>query len=543
MNDIRQTLIDRVVSAFSPAAGLARMHARARLDASFGGGGRFGYNGGRRDRRSLKAWFPGQGNADADSLLDLPQLRGRSRDLGRNAPLAAGAVSTTTIGVVGEGLKLEASIDSRALGLTPEQADAYEQEQEREWDVFCSTADFTRVQCMEEMQQLSLRSALESGDVFAIRRYRKDPGDIYGTKVQLLEADRVSNPNWAQDSDQVCGGVEFNADGVPVAYHVSNKHPGARRLVGMKWERVPAWSGDGLKTVLHVYERLRPEQSRGIPYLAVVVEHLQQLSTYSTAEVDAAVVSSFITGIIQAPADDDASDPIVGEKDAGLNDNEVKLGAGALISTGPGETFTSFNPQRPNANYDGFVKAFCREVGVALELPVELLLKSFTSSYSASRAALEMAWQAFRRRRSWFAGRFCQPLYEWMMEEAVASGRLNRPGFFTDPIIRAAWCGAQWVGPQRQSLNPYQEAQADALDIQTGTKTIEQVCMERTGGDFDKKNEQRGKEQAARNAAGLGAPAPAAPGAEQSSGTPDKTADETDDDTENDTESQRSNAS
>lgn len=180
---------------------------------------------------------------------------------------------------------------------------------------------------------------------------------------------------------------------------------------------------------------------------------------------------------------------------------------------------------------------------MALELPVELLLKSFTSSYSASRAALEMAWQAFRRRRSWFAGRFCQPLYEWMMEEAVASGRLNRPGFFTDPIIRAAWCGAQWVGPQRQSLNPYQEAQADALDIQTGTKTIEQVCMERTGGDFDKKNEQRGKEQAARNAAGLGAPAPAAPGAEQSSGTPDKTADETDDDTENDTESQRSNAS
>lgn len=538
MSDYRQNFIDRVVSAFSPAAGLARMHARARLDASFGGGGRGGYNGGRRDRRSLKAWLPGQGSADTDSLQDLPQLRGRSRDLGRNAPLAAGAVSTTAIGVVGDGLKLEASIDSKALGLTPEEADAYEVEQEREWEVFCATADFTRVQCMDEMQQLSLRSALESGDVFAIRRYRRDPGDVYGTKVQLLEADRVSNPNWALDSDLVSGGVEFNADGVPIAYHVSNKHPGGRRVAGMKWWRVPAWSDGGLKTVLHVYERLRPEQSRGIPYLAVVVEHLQQLSTYSTAEVDAAVVSSFITGIIQAPADDDASDPIVGEKDAGLADNEVKLGAGALISTGPGETFTSFNPQRPNANYDAFVKAFCREVGVALELPVELLLKSFTASYSASRAALEMAWQAFRRRRSWFAGRFCQPLYEWMMEEAVASGRLNRPGFFSDPVIRAAWCGAQWVGPQRQSLNPYQEAQADALDIQTGVKSREQVCMERTGGDFDKKNEQLGKEQAARNAAGLGAPAPA-PG----DGTaPNESPDEADDTSDDETEPQRSSA-
>jgi len=540
MSDFRQNIIDRVVSAFSPAAGLARMHARARLDASFGGGGRFGYNGGRRDRRSLKAWFPGQGSADTDSLLDLPQLRGRSRDLGRNAPLAAGAVSTTAIGVVGDGLKLEASIDSKALGLTPEQADAFEAEQEREWGVFCATADFTRVQCMEEMQQLSLRSALESGDVFAVRRYRRDPGDVYGTKVQLLEADRVSNPNWAQDSDRVSGGVEFDADGVPVAYYVSDKHPGARRMAGMKWERVPAWSAGGVRTVLHVYERLRPEQSRGIPYLAVVVEHLQQLSTYSTAEVDAAVVTSFITGVIQAPADDDASDPIVGEKDAGLADNEVKLGAGAIISTGPGETFTSFNPQRPNANYDAFVKAFCREVGVALELPVELLLKSFTASYSASRAALEMAWQAFRRRRSWFAGRFCQPLYEWMMEEAVASGRLNRPGFFSDPVIRAAWCGAQWIGPQRQSLSPYQEAQADALDIATGVKSREQVCMERTGGDFDKKNEQLGKEQAARKAAGLGAPPPTAPAG--SADRVDEDPDETDDTSDDETEPQRSNA-
>lgn len=512
MMQFRQTLFDRIVAAFSPSAGLARMHARARLDAGTGGG-RFGYNGGRRDRRSLKTWHPGQGNADADTLLDLPELRGRSRDLARNAPIATGAVATTTIGVIGEGLKLQAAIDSKALGLTPEEADLYEAEQEREWEVFCKTCDFTRVQCQDEMQQLALRSALESGDVFAIRRYRKDGGDVYGTKIQLLEADRVSNPHWVQDTDTISGGVEVNADGVPVAYHISNKHPGARRLVGLKWQAVAARTDTGLSTVLHVYERLRPEQTRGVPFLAPVIEHIQQLTTYATAEVDAAVVSSFITAVIESNNDDSDSDPIIGEKDSSLNANEVKLGPGAVISLGDREKLNSFNPERPNVNFDAFVKPFCREIGVALELPVELLLKSFTASYSASRAALEMAWQSFRRRRGWFAGRFCQPLYEWMMEEAVASGRLNRPGFFSDPVIRAAWCGAEWIGPQRQSLNPYQEAQADALDIETGTKTIEQVCMERTGGDFDKKNEQRGKEQAARKEAGLvNAAPPARPG-------------------------------
>ena len=94
------------------------------------------------------------------------------------------------------------------------------------------------------------------------------------------------------------------------------------------------------------------------------------------------------------------------------------------------------------------------------------------------------------------------------MEEAIASGRLDRPGFFEDPIIREAWLGAEWIGPSRASLNPYQEAQADALDITTGVKTREQVCMERTGGEVEKKISQLGKEKMLREAAGLGGPDP-----------------------------------
>jgi hypothetical protein len=35
-----------------------------------------------------------------------------------------------------------------------------------------------------------VRSGAESGDTFVVRRYRKDPGDVYGTKLQLIEADR-----------------------------------------------------------------------------------------------------------------------------------------------------------------------------------------------------------------------------------------------------------------------------------------------------------------------------------------------------------------
>jgi lambda family phage portal protein len=500
-------LMDRVVGWIAPGRAVERLAHRTQLERMTAAGG---YNAGRRDRRPTKRWLPGEGAPDADTLPGLPDLRARSRDLARNTPIATGALLTTTTNVVGDGLQLQASIDHEALGITPEQADQYEREQEREFAVFCQTVDFTRVQCFDEMQELAFYSGKESGDIVGLRRYRRDPGDVYGTKLQLLEADRLSNPNRTADTDTLAGGVETDTDGVPVAYHISDRHPGSLRTAAIKWDRVPARTDQGVRVVLHLFKRTRPELTRGVPYLAPVIEHLKQLGDYSDAEVTAAVVGAMVTMVVQSPADNDQA-PIVGETDSTLADNEVKLGNGAVISLNPGETAALMNPTRPNANFDPFVQAFLRQVGVALELPFELLIKHFTASYSASRAALAMAFQFFLKERYRFAERFCQEVYGWFMEEAVASGRLNRPGFFADPAIRQAWLGTEWIGPAPPSLMPKQEADADKVDIDTGVKTREQVCLERTGGKVEKKTAQLAKEQKLRDDAGLKAPAPAAP--------------------------------
>ncbi|WP_315804044.1 phage portal protein [Bradyrhizobium sp. SZCCHNS3002] len=504
---VRPTMIDRVVMHFAPAKGLQRLKARALL-ANAG----HGYDGASRTGRFMKRWVPLGGSADADTLPDLPTLRARSRDLVRNEPIATGAIATRVTNVVGEGLCLQASIDHEVLGITEEQADAYERENEREWQVFCRTADLSGVQHLDELAALCERSAAESGDTFVFRRYKKRAGDVYGTKLQLIEADRVCNPKGLKDGKlatggRLAGGLKFDDDGMPVSANVLNRHPGNITLAEPRdWQEIPFRTRDGRQTAIHLFERLRPEQTRGVPYLAPIIEHLHKLGKYSDAEVSAAVVSAMYTLIIETPQDEDGA-PIAGEKSDDLNDNEVSLGVGAAISLAPGEKASFANPSRPNPQFDAFYTAFLRQIGVALELPFELLIKHFTASYSASRAALEMAWQFFRRRRASLARNFYHVVYSWMMEEAVASGRLDRPGFFDDPVIREAWLGAEWIGPSRASLNPYQEAQADALDIETGVKTREQVCMERTGGEVEKKISQLGKEQRMRDEAGLGAPA------------------------------------
>jgi lambda family phage portal protein len=481
------TLFDRAISYVSPQAGVARLKARATL-SMYGG-----YNGGRRDRRGTRNWRPSSGSADADVLPDLPDLRARSRDLARNAPIATGAISTVVTNVVGDGLRLQSSVDFEALGMTEEQADQWERTAEREWAHFCNSSDFTKVQKFNELQELIFRAMLESGDVFVVRRYRKDAGDIYGTKIQVLEADRVSNPSRAADTETIAGGVELDSDGVPIAYHVSDKHPGNLRAGQLKWARVGARTDEGKQVVLHLYDRLRPELTRGAPFLAPVIEHLKSLSDYADAEVRAAVVSAMFTVFLESP-DENATPGEAGTP--GLADNELKLGAGAVLSLAPGEKASIANPGRPNDKFDPFVQAFLRQVGVALELPFELLIKHFTASYSASRAALEMAWQSFRKRRTWLAQNLCQVVYEWMIEEAVASGRLAAPGFFESPLVAQAYCGARWIGPGRPSIDQVKDAEADRAYLDMELTTREEIRATRFGdlGDWESIHKQTVKE-------------------------------------------------
>ena len=76
--------------------------------------------------------------------------------------------------------------------------------------------------------------------------------------------------------------------------------------------------------------------------------------------------------------------------------NSVEMGNGSVVDLNPGEKAVSVTPGRPNANFEGFVDSICKQIGAALEIPKELLVKQFNSNYSASRAALLEAWKMFR---------------------------------------------------------------------------------------------------------------------------------------------------
>ena len=498
--EIKQNFLDRTIAYVAPGYAAKRFQARGYMAIAGG------YTGARKDRRQTSSWNPSGGDANAELSGDLLELRERSRDLIRNNPIGRGAINTVTTNVVGNGLRLNSQIDNEFLGLSEDEAREWEAAAERLFDIFTTECDFAEELTFGEMQELVFRSALESGDSFIIRRMNSnvEPGGLFKTRLQVLEADRVSNPDRKSDSATLSGGIEIDSkSGKVLQYHISDTHPGNVWKKSLKWASIPP-KVKGVRVILHMYQRLRPGQTRGEPYLAPVIETLKQIDRYTEAELMAAVVSGMLSVFVKTEgAQGLAATEPTAETGSQPSDKDFKMASGMVVDLAPGEDIEVVNPGRPNPAFDPFMTAIVRQIGIALEIPFEVLTKHFTASFSASRAALEMAWQFFSKRRFWLANRFCQPTYEWVIDEAVASGLLPAPGFFDNPLIRRAYLGAEWVGPARISLDPVKDANSDEKYLALGVKTLKDVTVERTGGDWVRKTNQRAQEVSKRRDLGL----------------------------------------
>lgn len=488
-------VLDKVIGWFSPRAALDRERCRKRLELAQASG--YGNYGASQTKKALKGWNADGGSAAEDIHENLTTLRLRSRDLYMGVPLATGALKSYRTNVVGGGLAPKPVIDGAALRMTEEQADALEKQISREFALWAdsTSCDAERLSSFYELQQLAFLNWLMSGDVFALLQTKERAGSPYTTCIQLVEADRVCTPGdlYGLDLDgKILGGVEVDDAGEVTAYHIRKRHPLSCRGVNGPddWVRVEAYGKiTGRRNVLHVMTRERIGARRGVPLLSPVIEALKQLGRYTDAELIAAVVNGYMAVFIETTQEsdekplgevEDAQDEPVDKKDG----DSIEWGPGSVIDLAPGEKANAVNPGRPNSNFDGFVCSIARQIGAALELPYELLMKQFTASYSASRAALLEAWKTFTQWREWMVEKFCQPIYEEWLTEAVARGRIHAPSYFTDPLVRKTYCSAQWYGPTQGQLDPVKEVNAAEKRVRSGFSTRAKEAMELTGTDF-----------------------------------------------------------
>lgn len=504
--DVPWSGVDRAIQAAFPEWGTRRLQARVThaMVSELGG-----YNGASKSRRSLMGWNPLASDADSDTLPALEDLRPRSRDLVRNSPVAGAAVNTTVTKVIGTGLALLSAVDAEYLNLSDEAADAWQQDVERKFNAWWESTDcdITRTQNGYGLQDLLLRAECESGDVFAVLTKAPWARSPVKLAVQVIEADRCCNRDRAPDGPNLVAGVSTDVGGAPLRYHFCSANPyrrsGSAARRPLTWTSVDAFgSRTGRRNVLHMFHRRRPGQTRGVPMLAPVIEPLKQLERYTEAELMAAVVSGLFTVFIKTENGQSSWAPsaLQGQGGATAPDSaggwNGKLGNGLVVELGQREDISTANPGRPNAQFDPFVTAILKQVGMVLEIPYEVLVKHYSSSYTAARGALLDAWQAFRVRRERVAQQICQPIYEAWMDEAVASGYVSAPGYFADPLTRMAWLGALWIGDGPGVIDPVKEVDAAERRVSLKISTREAESLLHDGGKLRRKLRQLAREQA-----------------------------------------------
>jgi lambda family phage portal protein len=455
-------------------------------------------------------------SADSAIIPDLITLREESQNLARNNSIAAGALKTNVTKVVGTGLRVKAKVDRSVLRLSDEQADAWERAAEREYILATENReiDAERELPMSLLQGLVFLRVLEDGDLLVNLPHINRPGSPYRTKLQLIEAARICNPDFKPDSETMVAGVQKDSLGAPELFHVISRHPGNLRYPGQgkkqfTWSQIKAFDRNGAPLALHLKDKTRPGQTRGVPYLAPVIELIKQLGRYTDAEVMAAVVTGMLTVFVynesgnpefgRAPT---AGDPS-GDRSAQIDPTGLELGYGSVIGLRDGQRVEAVGSPRPNTAFDPFFIAITRQIGMCLELPFEVLVKHFTASYSAARAALLDAWEYFKRRRHWLASQFCQPVYEAIITEAVITGRLAAPGFLFDPLLRRAWLGTRWVGDAPGEIDPVKAVEAAKGRVELLLTTLDEERESLIGGDHEAIQPQILREHAWKNDNGL----------------------------------------
>lgn len=522
-------ILERVISTVNPSMALKRAKARSDLeklaaeseimrlrmsmigDAVSESGtmevANSGYSHGGASRRKTwaKKYRSSSRSAKSDIELNRKLLRERSRDLSMNAPLGTAAINSTRTNCVGSGLIPNPKIDYEFLGISREEADNLKKQIQREFGLWAESTlcDNNDNNNFYELQQIVFADWLKNGEEFVLIKYgSRLPYMPYQLRLKLVEADRICTPGslggdydghdvMLDDGNRIMNGVEIEKSGRVMAYHIASRHPCEYGTSKIEWTRVEKrGEKTGNPNILHVFNGERAEQYRGVPFLSPVIQTIKQITRYTDAEIMAAIINSMFTVFITTENGNDMNgfDGVEEEYEEGgsaESDDEIELGSATVNFLKPGEGIEAVESKHPNGNYDVFLSAMANQLGAALEIAPEVLLKKFQNNFSASKGALNETWKSFKMRRTWFVRDFCQEVYRLWFNEAVSKGRINAPGYFKNPLIREAYVRATWNGPAQGHLNPVQEVSAAISRIDNGLSTHEDECVAMNGSDYD----------------------------------------------------------
>ncbi|MDP3322649.1 MAG: phage portal protein [Hydrogenophaga sp.] len=450
--------VDAVVEFFSPTTAVRRASARnvlAHYEAA---------------KPSRQRKF----NRDQSSPNQLVQksaaaLRAQARNLERNHDIARGIIRAFVNNVVGaSGIGIEPQPRNADGTINTVYADAL-REAYKNWQ---KTPEVTHTYTFSQAQRVMCRTWMRDGEGFAQMLTGLIPTLDHGTRVpfsfEMFEADLI--PLDYDDGDRIHQGIERNAWGRKVAYHVYKNHPGEPNgyTLHSKTKRVLA------ANILQVASLERMGQLRGVSEFASVITRLEDVKDYEESERIAAKVAASLTAYVKRGNPDDYQPQV--DEDGNAVSRDISLSPGTIIdSLAIGEEIGLIDSKRPNPNALTWRQGQLRAVASGVGASYSTIARAYDGTYSSQRQELVEQWVNYAILTDEFVGMFIQPIWEQFVLAAHLSGVVPMPKGMT--IDQANDC--LFIGQSLPWIDPLKEAAAWNSLVRDGFASEVEVIRKR----------------------------------------------------------------
>lgn len=451
-------LIDSMIAVVSPKAAFSRLQARKAIAL---------YEAAEPSR--LRKTKPDNRSGDALTARAGNRIRGYARNQEQNYDFAEAVLGALVDNVVGpDGINIEPLPKDKDGNLLADFAHQIS-ELRKDW---MKKPEVTWEHNWPAAERLIARAWFRDGECLLQHVEGLSPSINHGTRipysVELIEADLLPF-NLDDKNKGITQGVERNAWGRNVAYHLYKDHPGDMNYlsISLQTKRVPA------DKILHPKIVKRFKQARGVSIFASMMTRIEDIKDYEESERVAARISAAMCAYIQkgTPDEYEKSD------DDGERDFKVKPGT-VFDNLAPGESVGTIDSNRPSALLEGFRDAMVRmAVSSVRAVTFSGVAKKYDGTYSAQRQELVEGYISNKALSNLFASQVSVPVYERMLAIAILSSQLKLP----NNLDMATLYDVDARGPVMPWIDPEKEEKALERAERSGHKSAQQSIRERGG--------------------------------------------------------------
>jgi lambda family phage portal protein len=444
-------------------------------------------------------------------ILDHYALRQNARKASFDSIQARVILKRETDSVIGNGLKIDPTPDSKILGISQEEAELWADDVKDRFNLWATSKDSDLTGRNNFYQNTRFYSWQygRDGDVFIRLSYSDNKKLLNPLQISFIDPNQVRNDEFTFSSGPEVqdDGIIKDDNGKEIGYKVwinNQKNPG-------RYEEITIDAFDketGRPIILHGFDPEWAGQSRGIPELGNALQEFEDITSFETATVKKAITGAsmnFIVendqqdpsdlglqqmdnGIAGPPTETDPSAPVQTPRNLGaegvtacnLHEQTMTEPGTTIYGASQGDKLKEISSLSPPEHAGDFVDSKFSYLAASKSMPISIAKMIFGKSHSASRGELGLYENVREIKKDDIVSDFLSWVYFAWLSEEIAAGRIKAPGF-SDPILRAAWLSANWRMKPLPDVDPLKTKQMVKLAIEMGLTDFDSEAIAHNG--------------------------------------------------------------